>query len=802
MAPTDTFKDRNAAALQPEPIHRQSSLDQSLASKSSIHSSFPTQGIDNFEQPLKSAASRLEQDLSHAFNDLKQNLPQSLERVGQQVAQWLHLDGSSVAGATRKLVRNAIGEAKSNLSETTKASHQPFIGIIDTGFGAGEHGQQMLEAISSRNNQAPKWLAQGVGNNQWADSLVQFTDAAKAGGHKQAIANLSFDLTQVNKDGSVTTRTELTEAEHNALAYAHKNGVLVVASAGNQGEEMSALGKASQEFSNIIAVGATEGQDKAAYSSYGKGLDIMAPGNQPGLAGKGTSLSAAEATGAISKVWFANPDLSARQVIQSVESTAKDLNKPGWDDRTGFGALNTEGAIARAKQTAPESIFSRATDQVHMGTGGGIWKSNNGAIASERSNNIVAAIAGLGKKGGLIAKETGFDIAKALPSETSLKYQPGVSPRYDDKTKIWQQQMKNLGYQIDVDGKFGAQSAQVARKFQKANGLAADGIVGQDTWKASFGKKENRLGGSSKLQPSSSGEVLKYQPGAPMKTGESVKQWQQRMENLGYNINVDGKFGPQSAQVARRFQKDKGLTVDGVVGRDTWSTAFGRSIGSSMSKQNGGISQKTLSFKRFEAGAYPEVKDATGWTRHIPKPGGSNNSASATNGFEVMQASLSNKQVVRLEGQLLAKIKADPDMHKKENEIVNKVKNDSRYGKEAFQITGEKAVGFGGDRWTSPNEDWGVIDDHNPLRHRETYGVAGNELTWVLRNATVRYWAEADSQGKVNIQYRLHDQLDLSPHKGRSRAYNNISTVTGLGYHTLAGGNKNLQTRAEWSTTA
>ncbi len=55
--------------------------------------------------------------------------------------------------------------------------------------------------------------------------------------------------------------------------------MLVVVAAGNDGSVMSVLGQAAQEFDNIITVGATNGNQRADYSSYGRrGPDIMAEG--------------------------------------------------------------------------------------------------------------------------------------------------------------------------------------------------------------------------------------------------------------------------------------------------------------------------------------------------------------------------------------------------------------------------------------------------------------------------------------------------------------------------------------------
>jgi len=55
----------------------------------------------------------------------------------------------------------------------------------------------------------------------------------------------------------------------------------------------------------------------------------------------------------------------------------------------------------------------------------------------------------------------------------------------------------------------------------------------------------------------------------------NVRTWQQQMKTRGWNIgSVDGMFGPTSSNVARQFQQEKGLSVDGLVGPQTWSTSW------------------------------------------------------------------------------------------------------------------------------------------------------------------------------------------------------------------------------------
>ncbi|WP_413167848.1 S8 family serine peptidase [Capilliphycus salinus ALCB114379] len=295
------------------------------------------------------------------------------------------------------------------------AENQPLIGIIDTGFsgnnpdidysritwgsdkvdgdsdptltpGEGnEHGTHILGLIAAKqdngigidgiNNNAPIWAGRAIGSGRWAESLVEFVDAAVESGQPNAVVNLSLDLTQIDAEGNVTTRYEFTPLEMAALEYARQNNVLVAVAAGNEGGVMSALGQASQQFDNIITVGSAQkidgktsvwqGFDRAEYSNYGNGLDIVADSGTlenpvistvgDGIgAMDGTSVATAKVTGAISQVWAANPELNYRQVIDIIKATATDLQDANPDVETGAGLLNIAAAIHLAKVTKPE----------------------------------------------------------------------------------------------------------------------------------------------------------------------------------------------------------------------------------------------------------------------------------------------------------------------------------------------------------------------------------------------------------------------------------------------------------------
>lgn len=56
----------------------------------------------------------------------------------------------------------------------------------------------------------------------------------------------------------------------------------------------------------------------------------------------------------------------------------------------------------------------------------------------------------------------------------------------------------------------------------------------------------------------------------PMMRGDDVEILQETLNNKGYNCgDADGIFGKKTDIAVRNFQSDKGLTVDGIVGRKT-----------------------------------------------------------------------------------------------------------------------------------------------------------------------------------------------------------------------------------------
>ncbi len=113
--------------------------------------------------------------------------------------------------------------------------------------------------------------------------------------------------------------------------------------------------------------------------------------------------------------------------------------------------------------------------------------------------------------------------------------------------------------------------------FQRSFGLIEDGIVGRETWNRIYALYETL---SDKIVPD---ESIPEYPGMTLQqgsSGENVRRIQTALNNISTQypsiplLVEDGIFGTATTTAVRAFQRQFGLTVDGIVGVLTWNKIF------------------------------------------------------------------------------------------------------------------------------------------------------------------------------------------------------------------------------------
>lgn len=92
--------------------------------------------------------------------------------------------------------------------------------------------------------------------------------------------------------------------------------------------------------------------------------------------------------------------------------------------------------------------------------------------------------------------------------------------------------------------------------------------------------------------------------------GASVSKLQKLLKAKGYNVSVDGDFGPKTAAAVKRFQAAHRLAADGVVGPKTWAALGAGSTGSTGSTGGSSSAGPTKTVTGYVRGRKTSVKVA------------------------------------------------------------------------------------------------------------------------------------------------------------------------------------------------
>lgn len=226
-----------------------------------------------------------------------------------------------------------------------------------------------------------KVLQEGTGSfEQIIDGIIYAATPIKDGGAGADIINMSLGATF---DPMGKNDAALLKALDNATTYAHNQGVVIVAAAGNEGvnlDKKKKLVSVPAQSAFVIAVSATGPVDvehggtafdrQASYTNFGKSLvDFAGPGGDATLFpngawfldmvlspatlksrtgyffAAGTSMACAAVAGVAALILEKHHHFNPDQVFAKLASSADDHGAPGFDAVYGNGRVNAFKAV-------------------------------------------------------------------------------------------------------------------------------------------------------------------------------------------------------------------------------------------------------------------------------------------------------------------------------------------------------------------------------------------------------------------------------------------------------------------------
>ena len=250
----------------------------------------------------------------------------------------------------------------------------------------------------------------------------------------------------------------------------------------------------------------------------------------------------------------------------------------------------------------------------------------------------------------------------------------------DQTTSQLQQRLQQLGFHVPSDGKFGPATEEAVKAFQQRYGLDPSGGIDAATMEllqtppdhtlaqvrasnaatrkqmstaarktATAKAKTKAAAATARTRAAAGGQrsaTIKRTPGTipgtsttvpgvghlgtgmltqgTGMTGSSntaVSNLQAALNQAGYSLNKDGRFGPQTEAAVKKLQKDYGLTADGIVGPATKALLLG--LGSAPTKTISKAKANTTGAAPLLPGEVATLRTQAPHARHGSRTAGS-----------------------------------------------------------------------------------------------------------------------------------------------------------------------------------
>jgi peptidoglycan hydrolase-like protein with peptidoglycan-binding domain len=136
--------------------------------------------------------------------------------------------------------------------------------------------------------------------------------------------------------------------------------------------------------------------------------------------------------------------------------------------------------------------------------------------------------------------------------------------------RVLQDFLTRAGFRTPVAGIFGPKTLRNVKRFQRRHGLSVDGIAGPQVVGTLRRILAERRAAAARL----GARVLKRGM-----RGADVRALQELLAQAGVPTTADGSFGPTTLRNVKRFQRERGLTVDGIVGPQVVAALTGGEAG-------------------------------------------------------------------------------------------------------------------------------------------------------------------------------------------------------------------------------